>query len=155
MKFTNKEGYTLIEITIVIAIVLAVSIFAVPFTLHQIQEGELANKSADIVSAIFTQQQKAYNRVNSKSYGIRFQSDSYIIFIGDDYASAEYTEVIELPEGINFTSIMFSGSVDEIIFAAGEFRPSENGNLKISNQSGLQKQINITAEGLIYFSDLN
>lgn len=151
----NTEGYTLIEITIVIAIVLAVSIFSVPFTLSQIQEGELSNKSADIVSAIFSQQQKAYNRVNSKAYGLHFQSDSYTIFIGDDYATAEYTEVIDLPDGMNFSSIMFTNSETDIFFDMGSFRPSDSGTIKIKNSSGVEKQINITSEGLIYFTDLN
>jgi type II secretory pathway pseudopilin PulG len=142
----NLSAFTLFEVLIVIAILLATSIMVAPITLNQVQGNKLEASANQITIDIFLAQQYSYTSLNNSAYGIRFFTNSYVFFKGTDYATATEFEEFTL-ENVSITNADFGGS-DDLLFPKGSLRPVNSGTITIA--TGLDSDvISINAEGLI------
>lgn len=147
----NIKGFTLLEIIVVLGIFLALSVLAFPTTIAQVQKGKMESATSDMSSLIFVQQQDAFSGLNNKNYGVAFAEDSYTLYIGNSLATAESTEVIDLPNGLTINQITLSNAATEINFTKGSLKPSDFGSITITN--GIQTFTwSINREGLISYS---
>ena len=153
-----QSGFTLLEISIVIAIIIIIlSIIGINLF------GAQRNASLTAAMTIFTsdvkgQQLKAMNgvtegRSNADSYGIFFQTDRYTLFYGSSYSNSDPSNfIVKLEQNIIFSEINFPNN--SIVFSqlSGEvvnFSPTQN-SLTIKNTSGNeQKIITINKYGVI------
>lgn len=114
----SKNGFTLIEIIVVIAIIGAVSVFAVPFSMRQITNNRAYEAAAQLSSAIFSAQQNSYAFKDSKSYSVEVEPDEYSII-----SSLEEDLVNDgLLAYWKFNENDWNGTTDEVIDS------SNNGN---------------------------
>lgn len=147
-KMSRKlAAFTLLEVTVVVAVVFAVSIIALPVAINQIQTTRAVSAMKDIRSAMFLVAQNAYTQRNDTSYGIAFFENSYVVYKGNSLANATEQDTFNFTSDIEIEAIDFNGS-SELNFAQGSFKPINSGSLNVRN--GLEAYtINISSEGLI------
>lgn len=145
----KKKAFSLIEIVIVLAIFISIMAILIPYGLARFNITRVETVASDLSSKIYTYQQFAYTGKNGKNYGIAFETDKYIPFIGNSYATAESSFEINLP---NLYTIDMSGvGANEIVFNSGSFRPDEYGTIIITNPNGTDYIVEINAEGLVSY----
>ena len=147
----KAHGFTLMEIVVVLGIVLAVGLVALTYSIPQLQASQTDGIMNDMSSLMFVQQQNAYSGKNSKSYGMYFDSDaeSYILFVGSSFATAESSDEFTFPGDTEITLVSLNDSSNEIVFSPGELAGSTYGFVRVSN--GLDTFIlEVNSEGLIY-----
>lgn len=158
----THEGFTLPELIIVVSLVLILfSIGSVNLITFQ-QKEELQTSTLNVITDIRSQQIKAMTgdtegRSESDSYGIRLETDKYILFHGNTYSSSDQSNfVINLPQNLEFSNILVPNS--QIVFV----RPSGEVNGYLSNQDSFsildttnnsQKNIRVNRYGVL--SDVN
>ncbi len=144
------KGFTLLEILVVMGIFVTIAAIAFPTTIGQLQKVKVEDVANNMSSLTFAQQQNALSGLNNKNYGIAFQTNRFILFTGNSLASAESTENIDLPNGMTISQINLSASATEITFTKGSFRPSQYGNINITDGSKVFTVL-INKEGLINY----
>lgn len=78
------KGFTLIEILVVIGLISAISVLAVPYSIRQITDNRAYEAASELSSVIFNTQQNAYSYKDNKSYGVEVKSSEYTIFSSVD-----------------------------------------------------------------------
>lgn len=140
-------AFTLLEVTVVVAVVFAVSIIALPVAINQIQTTRAVSAMKDIRSAIFLISQNAYTQKDDTGYGIAFLESGYIVYKGGSLATATEQDTFNFTSDIVIEAVDFNGST-ELVFPQGSFRPINAGSLNVRN--GLEAYtIFISSEGLI------
>lgn len=142
MKLSNKKGFTLIELVIVIGIIVIIFALSVLAVLN-IQRGKLLDNNAwSIVSFLRQAQNQALNGVsvdgvNQTNFGIHFDSAArqYTLFQGSTYNPDDsYNFVQTLPEGIDLVLDLPAGN--NVIF--------NKITGKVANYDGLHHQITLS-----------
>jgi len=136
------------EVVVVMGILVAISLVILPFTISQIEDARAENQALSIASELFSSQQDAYSGRNSSGYGVKLNSDSYVVFIGDTLAGASYSDTLTLPQGTSITDITFTGGASEVAFLSGSFRPNRTGSFRINDGVSIY-QVTLNAQGLI------
>jgi len=114
------RGYTLIELMIVVGIVgILLSLITINLSRTQ-SKTSVASVTSEVVAAMKEQQVKAMvgdteGTASSSRYGIRFETNSYVLFRGSSYSASDPSNVIVVTDPtIQFTNILFPDST--IIF---------------------------------------
>jgi Tfp pilus assembly protein FimT len=157
-QFSYKSGFTLIELIIVMTItIMLIGIATVSLT--SIQNKTYLGTTVDsLISDLKQQQLKAMTgntegRATSDSYGIHFNSNSYVLFHGTTYSSSDLTNfTVPLNGGLTFSSITLPGS--NLIFSqiSGEVSGYSSGADTFTLKNGTinqQKTIRINRYGTI------
>lgn len=144
------SGFSLIELLIVMAILTFVSVILLPPTITQLRATNIDGEVSDITSLIYQYQQNAYFGLNNKSYGVRFGSTSYTIFIGDSFAASDSSEVVQLEPGLVINSVNLAGGGSDLIFSKGTLKPNATGSIQITNSTETY-QILINSEGFVEY----
>jgi prepilin-type N-terminal cleavage/methylation domain-containing protein len=147
-KKRPQNGFTLLEILLVVAIFTILASLVFPLTIKDSQGAKLLATAKQMESVMFRYQQSALSRLNNTNYGIAFFLNKYTLFEGNTLASATFTEDIEIPARQSISSITLTGGGTEILFTQGSFRPNKSGNIKITD-SILTYTVDINSEGLI------
>lgn len=150
-RSSKYNGFTLIEIVIVIGIITLAVGFIFPLTISQIRENKLYSASEEVSGAIFEAQQYAYSRKNGLGYGIQFEGNEYRFLSGGSYATAAIDDTFTLENGITITTSNFAAA-DDIFFSPGNIRPDAAGSLIISDGSKTI-EITVNSEGAIFVND--
>lgn len=145
------KAATLLEILLVIAIFLGMTVLVMPFGIKQVQAVKLDGVVKNCRSLITTMQQNSYQAKDNKSYGISFSSGQYILFSGTDLTNAESQETIALPTNYSIQSINFINASSEITFSKGSMKPSTYGDL-VFTDGLVTNTITINKEGIISIS---
>ena len=138
---------------VVIGLIFLISMFAFPISLNQISENKSKNATTNLTSLIFNTQQDAYARKDNQAHGLVFQSNDVIIYSGESLQTAVAQETIDLSNDVNVSSVNLTGGGNEINFAAGGFRPSTNGSVRVSDGITVYEII-INNEGVIYYHEI-
>ncbi len=116
-----KKGFTLIEMSIIIGILIVlVSISASALLLFN-KESDLSSNAEEIISALRQAQNKSLASEGPSRYGVYFNSTSspnqYILFKGLDYVSRDpsFDDINDLPDNIEIYEIDLDGG-NEVVF---------------------------------------
>ncbi len=144
-------GFTFVEMTIVLSILITIIGLAALNLLQARQQASINTTIATLVSDLRAQQLKAMTGETqttgvSDSYGVHFDQGQYVLFKGTTYATASATnQTIPLDNSLQFTTT----SID-MIFT----KPS--GQLSGSNSATLyditakaQKKVNLNSLGVV------
>jgi prepilin-type N-terminal cleavage/methylation domain-containing protein len=144
----NKEqGFTLMEILVVLAISMIALLLALSYSFPSVQKTQLHDSVTDLTSLMFATQHHAFSGKGDSSYGIRFGTTNYTLFTGASYDTALTHELVNLPPGITFSRVELGGG-DDLIFSQGNLQPLTSGEVEV--QSGDEfYNIVISSEGLI------
>jgi prepilin-type N-terminal cleavage/methylation domain-containing protein len=107
-----KNGFTLVELLIVIALVVLIMALAVPFGVEFLQEQRIEEETATLANNLKAAQTRAMAGKNDSAWGIKFFEDQYVLFAGESYETrlSQYDEAFQLSSGTNITG------AEEIIF---------------------------------------
>ena len=144
---TFKEGYTIVEILIVLSVLaLVIAVFLPSF--QKIREGQvLKNAASEVFSALDKARSQGLASYNSLEYGVHFETNKITIFSGTIYSSSATDNLdiaITLPAYIS--AITLTGGAVDLYFDRLSGAPNKTGTITVSNSS-LSKTITISATG--------
>lgn len=148
------EGFSYVEIVIVLAIIGIAATFLVPTSLSQLSGNRVKYHSNNIQSLIFTAQQDAYGQKGGSAHGVKFNADSFEIFEGSSYSESTASLTFNLDYSVKITQVNLINletltSTDEVYFERGSIFPSAVGTLQVSN-GNQSYSVTINKEGLVY-----
>lgn len=143
-KTLNPIGLTLIELLLVIGSIIIIAALTMPVGLNFYRLQVLDETTSDILGILRRAQNQATFQKNDSAFGVKFLSDSYILFQGSSYAERIQSgdEIIMLPLGIGISGI------DEVVFEKLIGIPSFTGTLTITSDGSSQK-LSVNAQGAI------
>lgn len=106
------KGFSLTELLLVIGLLLFLFSFAAPVGMNFYRNRVSQELSIKILSNLRQAQNQAFYQQNDSAYGVKFHSDSYVLFKGTSYSEGDpYNQVFDLPDNAEVTGI------DEIVFS--------------------------------------
>jgi prepilin-type N-terminal cleavage/methylation domain-containing protein len=150
-----KQGFTLVELLIVIAISLIVLAAAVPIYGNLQGTAQLNDVTSGIIQATRTARERSMNRLDNSSHGVYIDiatgDDSYVLYQGDSYATRDssYDRSTTLDTAI-VLSTTISGA--DINFSKGLGIPNNTGTITVTHDVNGAETITINALGSV---DLN
>lgn len=127
----NKQGFTFIELIVVISLVLIVSTIGTSAYFGLRVRNEVSAAEQTIVAGLYEAQQQALGQVQSSDWGVKIATSTVTLFSGSSFATRDNQYDIEL-------DIPTSGTItgdDEVVF------------LRKTGRISADKQINIEYEG--------
>lgn len=133
---------------------------ATPFLSNTLGVRSLANEAAEAVDALREAQSAVMSGKNDSRYGVHFQGDRFVLFMGAAYSESEDTNVVhELTPGSEVASVSLTpggacalpagtGNCD-VHFANHRGTPTETGLVVMQDSGGASKTIDINAVGMI------
>ncbi|OHA59543.1 MAG: hypothetical protein A2589_01625 [Candidatus Vogelbacteria bacterium RIFOXYD1_FULL_46_19] len=96
------KGFTLIEVIVSLALFIVLLGLFLPVALSYLSASHLADTTTGVQSALREAQAKAKWQKNDQSFGVKFLSDTYVLFQGESYASRDESEdlIFGLPAGV-------------------------------------------------------
>jgi len=140
-----KNGFTLLEILLVVAIIIFLAAITFPLGFDFYKRQQLQTHSQQILQTLRRVQLKAMAVELESSFGVYLTNDNYILFKGDSYANrdSQYDEIFDLPQ-----IITIQDPPKEVVFSKFEGKPNWTGGI-ILNSNGLTQTININEMGRI------
>lgn len=149
----KTKGFTLIEISISLFIMLLIFGLAV-FSYSDFRvKSSLDSTAQEIITNLRIARSKTLASENSSSYGIHFDSASYVLFPGSVYdPNNNLNEVFSLPSFLEIVNVDLTGFPD-VIFERVTGRTNNFGSVKARQAGGgKEKIIKIDSSGNIYLS---
>ena len=119
----HKQGFTLIEILLVIAIIVALALFTLPIGIRFYKIQQLDSATDGIVQSLRRAQLKALSQ-GDNSFGVYVgsgQTGQYSLFKGNSYEHRTDEEVFKINSSISFSN------VSEVVFSKLEGLPTITG----------------------------
>jgi len=138
------KGFTLIEVIVSLALFIVLLGLFLPVALSYLSASHLADTTTGVQSALREAQAKAKWQKNDQSFGVKFLSDTYVLFQGESYASRDESEdlIFGLPAGVT------TSCESEWVFTSQTGRPTAVGSITIT--AGTRSEtIEINKLGLI------
>ena len=141
---TNKDGFTLIEILITLALVGVVIAFGSVVNLDFYTREDRLNEQTTLESILQKARSDAMNNVNATNHGIHIESGAYIIFDSNPYDPSEpNNQIIE-----RNPNIIISG-LQNIVFKQLSGNTEDAGTIILKDTNNIEKFISIQTNGLI------
>jgi Tfp pilus assembly protein FimT len=138
------KGFTLIELSLVIGAAIIIAVFTLPLGIKFFQTQALDETAGDIQGILRRAQNQAVFQKSDSSFGVKFLSDSYILFQGSSYNSR--TQGAD--EEFILSSTIETSGIDEVVFEKMTGIPNSTGTIKVT--SGSRNQIiSINIQGKI------
>lgn len=149
MKISFNRGINLIEIVIVIAVLgILLAIVATNFSSFRTAQS-LQNSTNSVYSAINKARTNTLASLDSKQYGVHFETNQVIIFEGTAYSAGTGSNVVTaISSPSSITGISLSGGGSDIYFSRIYGVPNKNGTITLTANS-TTKVITISATGQI------
>jgi prepilin-type N-terminal cleavage/methylation domain-containing protein len=140
----SKNGFTLIELSLVIALFIVVLSLAVPYGLRFFRIERLDGISRDILSNLRLSQSQAISQKQDSDFGIYIGNRSFVTFIGSSYATREvlYDQIF------NFSDQVIISGLSEIVFYRLTGLPSNSGEIRLEGEDRTNI-ITINQQGII------
>lgn len=166
----NKQGFTLLELLIIVAIFLILLSSAVSLTGSRVQDEDMDAKCREIVDIISRARNNSMTGYQGDVWGIKVLNDSsdcpndndcIVMYKGTEYSerNTSYDQFVTLGIATSTTAYLDSSEVNEFFFSylSGWLSTTtgalaEQGIL-INSRSGDQKVVTTTPTGVVYFDD--
>jgi len=128
-KNKNDNGFTIIELSLVIALFIVVLSFAVPYGLRFFRIERLDGTSRDILTNLRLAQSQATSQRDDSDFGLYLEQGTITLFKGSGYSTREvaYDWVIEFSD-----QIIISG-LSEVVFYCLTGLPSDTGEIRLES----------------------
>lgn len=140
------EGFTLIEILIVIGITIALTAVVVPIYGNLQVKSQLNENSSQIIQTLRTARQRSVARFNNEQHGVKLLTNGYILY--QDLVDSDYDREVILDESMSL-SWNLSGGADSINFSKGLGLPDVTGTVTLTNEISGSRSIIINSFGLV------
>ena len=103
MKILNNKGFSLVELLIVITILVLISLIAMPSLIDFQRKQSLKNTTENIISLLNKAKSSTSASLNSSNYGVHFESEYMVYFIGDNFLEEDPgNEQMDFESGVSF-----------------------------------------------------
>jgi len=120
--FLKSNGFTLLEILIVVGIIAVLMSLSLPLGLDFYRGQQLETQSQEIVQTLRRAQLKAMSVEDDSSFGVYFTDDNYTLFKGSSYTTREF----QYDEVFNLSLILTLSGLSEVVFSKLEGAPEGN-----------------------------
>jgi len=142
-----RQGITLLEVMIVLAIIGILVAVTLPQFSKMRENQVLKNTVNDVVSVLNRTRSQTLASIDSSEYGVHFESDQVIIFKGTVYSvGALGNEVVDIVSPATISNISLTGGAVDIYFNRLSGAPSKTGTITVTSPS-FSKVITISATG--------
>jgi len=143
--FSQKNGFTLLELLLVLALMSVLAVIAAPMYLSLQAENEINITSTTIADVLRRAQLKAQAVDGDSAWGVEIKNESLTIFKGSNFNNRNQTfdEIFSLASTINLTGL------SEIIFSPLSGLPNTSGQINLTHLDGRQSQLTINSLGII------
>jgi len=142
----QNQGFTLMELLIVIGIIVFLSVILLPISLNFYQS-QILNKTTDqLVWFLKQARSNALSQMNNFSFGLYFDQKQIVLFQGESYQARQIDQDLNLPIP---NSIKISG-LEEIVFAKATGLPNQSAKITLSSEQGT-REIQVNEIGLISY----
>lgn len=153
LKKVNEQGFTLIEVFLVIGILGLLFTLSIPYYESIISDKDLSGTSLTLLKTIRQAQTLSMNGSNGEIFSVHIDTVSiphrYILFEGDVYNPADPdNEVTELPNRITISNVSLNGGGNDVIFEEFTGNTSQYGTITLSSDSGETEVIRINQLGM-------
>lgn len=156
MKLLTRQGFTLIEVILVIGMLAVVASMSTAVYFGFYQGVKLDEARRDISNNLVLARSRAAQGEESLKWGIRFNNvlndanDKYEIFATvSDYSAGTVKETFYLPAAVEFSDPS-NGNVKDIIFNKISGAATAASSVTILDSGGETRTINVNSQGLIY-----
>ncbi len=155
MKIIKNRGFNLIELLIVIAIVSLISAISMPALINFQKNQAIKNTRENIVSVLNKAKSNTLASLNSSSYGVHFESNYIIYFMGESFSISDpNNEQINFESGVRIKPI---GGINLNTMGNDTIFPRLTGDvigygtitIELTDQTTTQKIITINKTGYI------
>jgi putative endonuclease len=155
LTFLKKkgEGFTLVELLIVIAITLILAAAASPIYSNLQVSAQVNETSSQLIQTLRTARQRSQARFQNASWGVYFDinaaaDDSYTLYKGTTYATrdSDWDRILILDSALSISETL-SGS--EVNFSKSLGVPNTTGNVILTHDVSGSKTISINSLGSI------
>lgn len=147
-NWLKTKGFTLVELMIVIGITtILTGVSSVVYGNLQ-KSTQLNDISAQISQNLRLAREQSLAGLNDKSHGVKFNSNQYILYQGDNYTgrSVAYDRSFSVSSALTITADV---SGQEVNFSRGTGLPSATGTITIAHSIGGAKSVIINSDGII------
>ena len=144
-----KQGFTLVELLLVVSIFLLIVTFSV-IGFKNFAGFQQYNQALNNVEFILNETRlNARSADSDSSHGVKFSASTITQFVGDTYSAVDPTNVVTSYQLVTF-STDFSGGVDEIIFKKLTGLPSATGTIEVSGVTFTAvTEVEVTDTGIV------
>lgn len=143
--FSQKNGFTLLELLLVLALMSALAVIAAPMYLSLQAENEMNITSVTIGDILRRAQLKSQAIDSDSAWGVEIKNGSLIIFKGQNFANRDQT----FDENFSLANTIILSGLSEIIFSPLSGTPNTTGIIKLEHLDGRQSQLSINGLGII------
>jgi prepilin-type N-terminal cleavage/methylation domain-containing protein len=143
--FSQKNGFTLLELLLVLALMAALAVVAAPMYLSLQAENEMNITTVTIGDILRRAQLKSQAIDSDSAWGVEIKSGTLTIFKGQNFANRDQT----FDENFSLASTITLSGLTEIIFYPLSGAPNVNGIIKLEHLDGRQSQLSINGLGII------
>jgi type II secretory pathway pseudopilin PulG len=145
----KKNGFTLLEIVVVIALLIIFGIAIIPFSASEISRQRVDATTNEIISNMYTQKQKSYASLNGNYHGIQINSDSINLLEGPAENDLSIIDEIFFEADVALINSTINPlNNNRIVFIRGSEQTNNFGLLEIGNGT-FNKIITINEQGII------
>ncbi|MEI7452453.1 MAG: DUF2341 domain-containing protein [Candidatus Falkowbacteria bacterium] len=147
-KNKNLRGFSLVEMLIVVAIVSILAAASLPVYSNFYGRAQLNEGSLAITQALRQARESSFVRYNNSNYGVKFLSNSYVLYTGTSYASRTTSSDLtySLDKSLSITTTL---SNSEVNFSKGLGKPNTSGTITLTNVTLGDKVVSVNSSGLI------
>ena len=154
MNLKPHEGFTFLELVIVMAIGLVLVGFGSQIYGNLQPSTQISRISSEILQATRTAKSKSVARENNAAHGIFFDTtaNSFTLYQGATYATrnSSFDLTTTLGGSLSLTTALTgSGDADDVNFSTGLGTPNKTGTITVTHDTVGTKTISINSLGLI------
>jgi len=149
-----KNGYTLTEILVVIAVTGIILLFVINSFLNLIKIQALDSDYVSVASLIDQAKSLSINSKSGYKYGVYFATSTVILFKGEAYSASTTDQVYNLNGRVNISDInLVGGGLNQITFDRLNGYASASGTIGFSLKDGsaVPKIIQIYNTGVVEY----
>lgn len=140
-------GFSLIELTIVIGIIAAISTIAITSFSSITKRADLNGNAQNIITTLNTARSKTISSDGASQWGGHFETDKYALFKGTVYNAGDpNTKIYTLPSSLEISTIALNGGGTDTIFDRITGKTSNYGTVTIREKNQPTNLINISIE---------
>ncbi len=143
--FSQKNGFTLLELLLSVALMGLLAGIAAPMYLSLQAENEVAIAAATIGDVLHRGQIRAQAVDSDSDWGVEMVSSTITIFKGNNFSTHDQN----FDENYNLGATINLSGLNEVIFNKFSGWTTASGTIVISHQDGRQKNVSISELGII------
>ena len=147
-QFRRQEGFTLIEMILVVAIIALLAGFGVPIYYSFLAKNDLEVAAGTTTQLLRRAQLNSQAMVGDSSWGVKVQNSGATLFKGTSYSAVRDTSGDEV---FSFANNLIVSDLTEILFTKFTGVVSTVGTTTLTLPSGELKNITINSQGVVNY----